>query len=498
MNSSAEARHYLQPHTNSWSSANTRSICAYMCLLILFVTVLVLVAVISARRPTSTIKLQQLQQLQQPQSQSRRVATQKKNSTSNSKRFATPGEEKEKPVSASYSYVKGAPLRWDSEEGAFMVGLGVGTSAVELVFDTGSSQVSVKGEGCRWTSCADAEDNNDSSAEVCVVQDCPLGGNTSSYVPVTGTFVNPGERGAGTSVTLTYGSQEDTVRHYLDKVYLTKLPPSHTGNNACDMLLQPPSQTHARSLPKHAIDNIIVHNVTAIKGTSTSNLFGFARAPVNQAFQKENGEFALIEQLFGGVKGESTHRWTLVLLAAFGWLLLSPPPTCFGMQPSNYVPLVTPRQFEDFVTHFYILPIVSLAVVVGEQARFQQVAPKDTPRFCIIDTGTTLTYGPPSLGAALRAQGYQAGVSGLRLVLGNAESNRVALVYTAKELVDPEYPDTALLQVDPETTLPDYKQLFGDHGVLLFGVLMMTHMVWDFDMSRKRVGIKRINSSSAK
>ena len=40
-----------------------------------------------------------------------------------------------------------APMWWDANEGAYMVSLMVGAGMVELVLDTGSSQLGVKGEG---------------------------------------------------------------------------------------------------------------------------------------------------------------------------------------------------------------------------------------------------------------------------------------------------------------------------------------------------------------
>ena len=391
-------------------------------------------------------------------------------------------------------YVIGAPLRWDTDEGAFMISLGVGYNRMELVFDTGSSQVSVKGEGCQWTSCEEtANDGEDvESTEVCVVQNCPLGGEDNVYKPTSGKYVQPGENGAGTSVVLTYGSQEDTVKHYVDTIYLTKLPPSHTGDAACDMLLTSPNLVHARSLPQHAIENIIVHNVTAIKGTSTSNLFGFSRAPINDAFVTENGAFALIEQIFGGAKGDTTHRWTLVLRAKYGWLLMGAPPLCFNFSPVDYVPLVTPTAFKDFVTHFYIIPILSFETGPSLD-KLRKVARQVAPTHCIIDTGTTLTYGSPKLGPAMRALGYNEADGVVRITLGNnRHSGTHTLTYTPDMLVDPEFPGTCLLQVDPATTMSDYNSIFNGENVLLFGILMMTHSVWDFDMPGQRVGIKRL------
>ena len=59
-----------------------------------------------------------------------------------------------------------APMRWDDYEGAYMASLVVGIGVVELVLDTGSSQLSVKGPNCTWRHCGDTG---------CSVSACPCG-----------------------------------------------------------------------------------------------------------------------------------------------------------------------------------------------------------------------------------------------------------------------------------------------------------------------------------
>ena len=108
-----------------------------------------------------------------------------------------------------------------------------------------------------------------------------------------------------------------------------------------------------------------------------------------------------------------------------------------------------------------------------------------------MDTGTTLTYGAPTLGGAMRAVGYKEGEGYVRITLGS--NNRFyTLTYTPEQLVDPEYPGTYLIQGDVENTLEDYDDIFNGMNVLLFGILMMTDMIWHFDEGHQQVGLAKL------
>lgn len=375
------------------------------------------------------------------------------------------------------AFIFAAPLVWDTDEGGFMIRITIGASPLQLVFDTGSSQISVKGQQCKWTSCSE---NPVGGGEVCIVQDCPV---DAAYQP-TGRSIEPGQFGAGTSTTLTYGSQEDTVSHFLDTVLVGKL---RNDASLCDVLFGR-TPTAARQQHQQALHNIVVHNVSAITGSSTSNLFGFARAPAPGTATTENGEFTLIEQIYGGVKGERTHNWSLLLNNTNGWWLSALPTQCFP--PLQYVPMVLPKSFATFVTRFYVLPIQSFAVGPSFD-KLKPVRTAEQPRYCVLDTGTTLTYGAPGLGAAMRQSGYVEGAGYVVMTLGSG-AQTIKLTYTPEQLVDPEYAGTYLIQADPHNTLDDYYDIFNGEQVLLFGILMMTNKIWNFDMTRQQIGIANL------
>ena len=114
-----------------------------------------------------------------------------------------------------------APMAWDIAEGAYMASLVVGQGVVQLVLDTGSSQLSVKGPGCKWRTCG---------PQGCTVGACPCGtlegGGLRTdcedyYYKPAGYKISPGEEGSGVNTVMTYGSQVDTIEHYMASVHVS-------------------------------------------------------------------------------------------------------------------------------------------------------------------------------------------------------------------------------------------------------------------------------------
>ena len=450
MNNSFVARNakvYLNGYNQPTQQPARLTFITYLSIFIVFILVVITISVVNTRSKSTEIIVRKVDTSRQNKKMRLDVQNQTKKQKNN--------------------IILIAPLRWDTDEGAFMINMKVGHGDVQLVFDTGSSQVSVKGPECRWTEC----DNED----VCVVKDCPL---PETYKPA-GPALAPGEAGAGTNTTLTYGSQEDTIQHFLDTIGLVAIGDPAT---LCNVLTSgitrvPPGAT------QYSIDNVIVHNVSAIKGTSTSNLFGFANVPLNDKHSETNGEFTLIEQVFK----DRIINWNLVLWEQHGWWVAGELPVgCFPAL--TYIPLITPTVFHNFITNFYVLPILSFEVGNNEPNLHEIQDNAVVPKYCVIDTGTTLTYGDPGLGSAMRREGYVDGKGWLRITLGTV-SNNYSLTYSPSMLIDPEYPGTSIMQVDSDTTLDDYNEIFNNEKVLLFGILMMTNRVWNFNVANECTGI---------
>lgn len=366
-----------------------------------------------------------------------------------------------------------APLRWDDDEGAYMVNLTVGLGGVELVLDTGSSQLSVKGSGCQWRQC---------DGQSCNLVSCPCGVDARGkprldcrehYYQPKGTRLQPGEMGAGMNTVMTYGSQVDTIEHYADTVSL------QTTVSSCDELLSvAPDRLGSTMTPASAHRPVIVHRVLHIDGSSSSNLLGLSRPNKGTV---EHGSRVLLESLLDG------DVWGVVLMGDTGWLVFGALP-CFA-SPPHYVPLLQPRAFSGFLTSFYIVEVQSVWVGASP-SQLRELPSTAAPKWCIVDTGTTFTYGSPRLGAGLDAVGYTETGSVLQLRLGSKKSPLV-LTYTPQQLADPDSPQHSIIQAWPGRTLDDYDSIFPPSagGVLLLGALMMNNSYWEFDLGNNRMGV---------
>lgn len=372
-----------------------------------------------------------------------------------------------------------APLWWDKEEGAYMIALTVGNGMVEFVLDTGSSQVSAKGAGCMWTNC---------TADGCATRECPCGTNENGaerqqcdmhYYQPAGEAVKPGERGAGTTTKLVYGSQEDTIKHYLDTISIPRL------QLACAQLVadvpNSPDMTRfaTQQDPYHAKD-VVVHRVFYIKGASSSNLFGLAQPSPNRS---HDGGTVLLERLFQ----ERAMVWSIVLRRSGGWWAMGAIP-CF--KDVVYMPLIDPPSFAAYLTRFYIIEILSIEVG-PVLSKLVKVKSKSTPQYLVVDTGTTYTYTSKIFGEALDKLGYDETSWYMRLTLGNA-SSPVALTYSPAQLRDPDFPNSSVLQCTPGRTLDNFDTIFPRASVMLFGAYMMCNCYWVFDLAQKRVGVQSL------
>lgn len=361
-----------------------------------------------------------------------------------------------------------APLTWSDAEGAFMIQLSIGSGQVYLVLDTGSSQVSAKVDGCEWTQCPESGD--------CSVQACPCdkGDCTLEYYRpshASSALVNAGTYGYST--TMKYGSQEDTVSHAVDRVTIPKVAAT------CNQLLSGGAARFSRGRMDEGVSaDMVIHKVHRIKGTSTSNMFGLARPELAGGDSKQPA--AVLDKLFDGT---SQKVWSLLLYYKTGWWALGRIP-CFA---PTYVPLVQPRAFSQFVTKFYVLPVI--AIEAGPTVELMRpIASSKCPKYCVVDTGTTYTYGSERLGSSLDKLGYDERTWFVRFVLGEGKQV-VELLFTPEQLRDPDIPGSSVLQCWTGRTLDGFDGMFSGANVLLWGAYMMRNMYWEFDVGRHRVGV---------
>lgn len=391
-------------------------------------------------------------------------------------------------------------LFWDNDEGAYMMRVRMGKGDVEAVVDTGSSNISAKGSDCTWTNCGE---NGDGDA--CVTQSCPCGVDRRDGTPrdncddfyyrPRGPYVKPGHNGAGSKTTLVYGSQKDKVKHYMEEV---SLPCMASSDVSCATLLQGDDHVPPEENNEYLLGKMIVHLVHHITGTSSSNLFGLARPEAADSKNRrrrrsggvdhENGAYVVVQKLFRDASSPAVGVWSLLLHKKTGWLALGSLESC--ARHVAYVPMVDPAAFSFFVTHFYVIEVVSLEVGLRPDALHSVKRP---PKYCLLDTGTTYTYASPDLGAQMQQDfGYTELGWCMRLTLGARGGERVVLNYSAMDLVDEAFPESSVFQCLPGKTLADFDAIFTSRDVLLFGALMMRNAYWEFDMEKKRVGCSQL------
>ncbi len=371
-----------------------------------------------------------------------------------------------------------APLSWSDSEGAYMIQLFLGTGPVQLVLDTGSCQVSAKVDGCQWTQCPD----NGEEGKGCTVQACPCDeGDCTMHYYKPSTSGSPLQAGShGYSNTMKYGSQTDEVSHVMDKVVIPKLlltcpqllHASHSRGPSRLLHQGNPSQDSSLSA------DMVVHQVHRIKGTSTSNMFGLARPDHTPHPQRTP---VVLDHLFRAVdtRDSDSKVWSLLLFEKHGWWALGSIP-CFS--DKQMMPLIDPPAFREFVTKFYIVPLTRMEV--GPTLDTMRRVPR-APKYVVIDTGTTYTYGSTRLGTALDKLGYDERSWYVRFTLGTA-----VLLFHPHQLKDPDFPDSSVIQCTPGRTLDAFDTIFTNTHVLLWGAYMMRNMYWEFNLRAKTVGVE--------
>lgn len=336
------------------------------------------------------------------------------------------------------------PMTWSDEEGAFMVELRVGKGMVSFVLDTGSGEVAAKGWGCVWEHC-------DGSG--CESKSCPCG-LTASGRPkaVCDVYIPSSNFPLSDAFVTRYGSQNNTVEPFPD---VLSLP---TQAVHCADLMGGSSQTPVMDT-EYAV---VVHRVSRIDGSSSSNLLGTSRPTPSFL----------------------TSAWSLTLYNHIGWLARTPL-SCF--QPM-YTPLLSPRAFRDYQTQFYLVGVDAL--YVGEDTTLLRlVEPSATPSYLLIDTGTTFTYFNTKVGEALDAAGFDERVSMLRFCLRGG----VQLTYSAAQLRDPDNHAISIVHAWPGRTFDDFDTFFpADINVCLFGITLMKNLYWEFDTAKQRLGIASV------
>jgi hypothetical protein len=277
-----------------------------------------------------------------------------------------------------------------------------------------------------------------------------------------------------------YGSQEDTVTHAVDRVTIPKVVVT------CKQLLSGGAArfTRGRAGEESVSADMVIHKVHRIQGSSTSNMFGLARPELTGGGGGQGKQpVAVLDKLFDGTERKV---WSLLLYQKTGWWALGRIP-CFA---PSYVPLAQPRAFSQFVTKFYVLPVISIEA--GPTVELMRpIAASKCPKYCVIDTGTTYTYGSERMGSSLDKLGYDERTWFVRFLLGEGKQV-VELLFTPEQLRDPDIPGSSVLQCWTGRTLDGYDEMFSGANVLLWGAYMMRNMYWEFDVGGNRVGVARL------
>jgi hypothetical protein len=182
---------------------------------------------------------------------------------------------------------------------------------------------------------------------------------------------------------------------------------------------------------------------------------------------------------------QGRRAWSVVLRPESGWFALGSLAACFPH--AHYAPLIWPREFSGFNTRFYVVALKSM-LVGPRPGALRRVAKAHTPQYVVLDTGTTCTYSPPALGAAMRAAGWDANASMLSLECDAG----LTLTYEAQELRDPDDASRSVFNCEPDTTLEDFDDIFGGTSVILLGAVMMRNRYWEYDLENGRVGMQSL------
>ena len=390
-----------------------------------------------------------------------------------------------------------APLWWDDEEGAYMVQLRIGHSVVELVLDSGSGHISAKGDKCTWNMCELGPDG----VETCTMRECGCGTNPDGspktecsagrYRPST-PEIAPGTDGAGNYTTLAFGSQEDHLTHHRDKVAMKRIKlrctdvECHPITGGHESNITGGSGVRAAGNEMHHVDlgHVMVHHVYHSEGSSNSNILGISKPPPRGGHSsRHSGPPVVLSTLF------ENHPpvWSMLLHERTGWWILGKLPSVRNL---TYIPMLDPPEFKAFTTHFYIVPLAGVAVGKSKET----LRPlRGLPRYVVLDTGTTYTYGSTEFGRVLQRAKWNESSDWLQITLGTGK-NSVPLTFSPEQHRDPDDPNQRLsvLNVTEGRTLPEFDEIFGSvGGVLLLGATLMRDAYWEYDIAQNRIGVNR-------
>jgi hypothetical protein len=385
------------------------------------------------------------------------------------------------------------PVHWDEEEGGFMINVRLGGSWVSLVVDTGSNHVSAKGSECSWVDCGDQD-------KECVVRPCPqnsfepagLRADQGTYEPLSPAVTVRDKDGVFREETsLHYGSQTSTVSYYQETITLPTL----------DAPLGPQQALSAGfsggEVRLVTLGPMLIHRITRIEGSSTSNILGLAAGDV------ELPEASVLNILLPQTHTAPRSRvWSMFTdygsssEGGEGWISMGPQ-RCFG--DPFFVDAVLPSEFLHFSTQFYVVGLLEVrvdgqTVLSGRQGRGRgrgRGRRGRVPQYMVLDTGTTACYGSTSFGRALDKAGWMEGVSLIEFVIGN-EQSWTTLSYTPEQYRDRTGAFKSVINVSKRRTLDNFDVLFSNVEVFLMGISLMRGMYWEYDLSRKKIGVLRV------
>ena len=268
------------------------------------------------------------------------------------------------------------PLTWDSFEGAYMIRIRVGNNIIESVLDTGCGHVTAKTTDCQWKQCPS-----------CSTQKCPVHG---------GGYYESKSKG-GMSEQMTYGSQVDTVIRDNDSVRIL---------------------AKGSEIPMGDGNNFEILKVTAITGTSYSNLLGFSN------ILRRPKRLRNIHPLVG----LNTNIWTMKVGNRQSSIYLGKMNNVKFSRMSFVYPSMS------YKTNFYMVPVTSITV---------DDKPIVAPKYMLLDTGTTHTYLPPSTIQSLKQNGWDFRRKPITFTFGNR-----SITYRYHDLRDPDYSHQSVLVTD--------------------------------------------------
>jgi len=383
----------------------------------------------------------------------------------------------ERPLSVSLL----VPLEYDADEGAYMMRLGIGRGLVSCVLDSGSAHITVKGSSCQWTNCYVTETaarkkvmnieggkvSRSPKGEYCILRPCPCGRDRfgrwlsdchdRSYTPSAGAEAL---RGGGLSRELAYGSQTNTVDHFLETI----------------------SVMDAKGVA-HALQSAVVYQITKVDGDTSSNIVGMTMElrPSNT----HNKTF------LGAVP---TTAWTCELLDANPVLDLfgnsaRVPPDAVSLPLIDIANERGTKGLAKSNVLFYTTRLLAIGVTHPDQTTEWWEDDNRTdkfPRYVVFDTGTTNSYSDDVLGPELRRRLHWREVDGE--VLHFRFEDGKTLSWRFQDMIDPDgVPGVtrgrvSALHCENKRTYPGFREMFYGTYFIMIGIRMMRNRAWRHDI----------------